>query len=221
MFTTCWSVKGGSGTTVVAACLAIAHAQARRRVVVADLAGDVPAALGVADPTGPGVLEWLAAGPSVPTDALARLASPVSGGVELIGCGVGSHAGASIDEMAGARLARALRSYADGADVVADCGRADFGAAAALVAESDRSLLVMRPCYLALRRAVRAPRPSGVVLVCEPDRALGVADVEDVLGVPVVAEIPWDPAVARAVDAGLLVTRLPRRLLHALREVAA
>ena len=35
-------------------------------------------------------------------------------------------------------------------------------------------------------------------------------DVEDVLGVPVWAELPLDANLARAVDAGLLVSRVPR-----------
>ncbi len=73
-----------------------------------------------------------------------------------------------------------------------------------MAAASD-SLLVTRACYLSLRRLVAGPvRPSGVVLVTEAGRALGRADVEDVVGVPVVAEVPIEPAVARAVDAGLL-----------------
>ena len=79
----------------------------------------------------------------------------------------------------------------------------------------------MRPCFLALRRAVAAPvRPSGVVLVREPGRSLGRRDVEDALQVPVCAEVDLEPAVARAVDAGLLATRLPRSLAHALRHAA-
>jgi hypothetical protein len=83
------------------------------------------------------------------------------------------------------------------------------------------SLLVLRPCYLALRRAVAAPfRPSGVVLVREPGRALTRRDVEAVLGVPVRAEVDVDPAIARAVDAGLLTARLPRGLERALRDAA-
>src|SRR5438105_1478067 len=90
--------------------------------------------------------------------------------------------------------------------------------AAALAASATVSLLVIRPCYLALRRALDAPlRPSGVVLVSEEGRSLGRADVEDVLGVPVRAEIRVDPAVARAVDAALLAGRLPRGLERALR----
>ena len=65
--------------------------------------------------------------------------------------------------------------------------------------------------------------PLGVVrmpYVAEPGRALGRRDVESVIGVPVVAEIPLDPAVARAVDAGLLSCRLPATIGRALKAVA-
>ena len=59
-----------------------------------------------------------------------------------------------------------------------------------------------------------------MILVSEPGRALGAGDVEDVLGVPVRAEVAVEPSVARAVDAGLLTTRLPRSLERALRRAA-
>ena len=36
-------------------------------------------------------------------------------------------------------------------------------------------------------------------------------------GAPVVAELPFDPAVARSVDAGLLASRLPRSVAQPLR----
>jgi hypothetical protein len=107
---------------------------------------------------------------------------------------------------------------ADARPVVADCGAADEGAGLAVAAAAPVSLLVLRPCYLALRRALAAPvRPSGVILVAEPGRSLGRRDVEDVLGVPVRAEVEVDSAVARAVDAGLLTRRIPRTLERALR----
>ena len=89
-----------------------------------------------------------------------------------------------------------------------------------MAAAAGLSLLVIRPCYLALRRALAAPlEPSAVVLVGEPQRALHRADVEDVLGVRVGAVIPWRPAVATAVDAGLLGSRLPAPLERGLRGV--
>jgi hypothetical protein len=82
-------------------------------------------------------------------------------------------------------------------------------------------LLVLRPCYLALRRAVASSlRPSGVVLVEEAGRALGRRDVESALGVPVRAVVAHDPRIARAVDAGLLARRLPGLLERPLRHVA-
>ena len=109
----------------------------------------------------------------------------------------------------------------DARTVVADCGVGPVGAARSVAAAASISLLVVRPCYVALRRALAAPlRPSGVILVSEPGRALGAVDVEDVLDVPVRAEVAVEPSVARAVDAGLLTTRLPRSLERALRRAA-
>ena len=78
-------------------------------------------------------------------------------------------------------------------------------------------LVVLRPCYLALRRALASSaKPTGVVVVEEPHRSLDATDIEDVLGVPVRAVVPWDPAIARCVDAGLLGVRLPGPLKTAL-----
>jgi hypothetical protein len=78
---------------------------------------------------------------------------------------------------------------------------------------ADHILLVTRPCYLALRRAVSTSRrPTGIVLISEPGRALHPVDVERAVGVPVVTHLDLDPALARAVDAGLLAAHLPRSL---------
>ena len=72
--------------------------------------------------------------------------------------------------------------------------------------------LVVRNDYLSLRRALLAPpTTAGVVLVVEPGRSLGRRDVADVIAVPIVAELAVSPAVARSIDAGLLVSaRRPR-----------
>ena len=61
MVTVCWSPKGGSGTTVVAASLALVLAQREGGALLVDLAGDVPAALGMPEPSGQGAVDWLAA----------------------------------------------------------------------------------------------------------------------------------------------------------------
>jgi hypothetical protein len=74
-------------------------------------------------------------------------------------------------------------------------------------------VMVLRPCYLALRRAVAAPRPDFVVLIEEPQRAIGAAEVREVVGPHRgLITVPFDPAVARAIDAGLLSARLPKAL---------
>ena len=52
----------------------------------------------------------------------------------------------------------------------------------ALVEVADASIVVVRACYLALRRAVRVPavaNATGVVLVEESGRALGARDIGD------------------------------------------
>lgn len=79
----------------------------------------------------------------------------------------------------------------------------------------DRVFLVIRPCYLGLRRALaQACRPDGIILLVEKDRSLGVRDVEEVLGVKVVSTIDVEPRIARAIDAGLLSSS---RYVHTLR----
>ncbi len=210
MLVVCWSAKGGSGTTVVASALAMllaGHAPTR----LVDLTGDAVAALGMAEPTGPGITEW-AAVPHATADALWRLAAPVADGLDLVPTG---HSGA-IDVAAWERLVTA-------ADTAAGITVVDAGGPPPSVAHAgaDRSVLVVRPCYLALRRAARCSGATDVVMVAEPGRALRAADVERAIGLPILAEVGWDPAIARAIDAGLLATRLPGELARGLRRLAA
>ncbi len=221
MFAACWSAKGGSGTTVVAASLSLILARRRDGVLLVDLAGDAPAVLGVAEPTGLGLTDWLAAGVEVPSDGLSRLEVGVADNLSMLVRGRGSLGPPERAEVLGGILASEHRS------VIVDCGvpRWSGGGAdeadAVLAASAAESFLVTRGCYLSLRRSVAAPvRPSGIILVSEEGRALGRREIEDVIGVPVVAEVPVEPAVARAVDAGLLAGRLPRGLERALGRAA-
>jgi hypothetical protein len=225
MVIACWSAKGGAGTTVVATSLALVLARAPdREVLLVDLAGDAPAALGLTAAVEAGLVDWLAADADVPADGLARLELPVVAGLSVLPRGRGRIDGPARFDL----LARVLGG--DRRTVVVDCGRVvgpsapgpgfvDLGLELARCA--THSLLVTRSCYLALRHAGDAPlRPSGVVLLVEPGRALDAADVESVVGAPIVAQVSVDPAVARAVDAGLLTSRLPRGLERALRRAA-
>lgn len=218
MLIACWSVKGGSGTTVTAAALSLALSASspdRRRaggVVLADLGGDLPATLGVPEPSGPGLCEWLATD-EADADALARLLVDVRPGLHLL-----PHGSAPLPSGGGDRLGPVLSAMGT---VVVDCGPPDSALGTSLAGAATLSLLVLRPCYLALRRALRAPiKPSGVVLVDEPGRSLSRHDVEDVLGVPVRAVVPCLDVISRAVDAGLLAARLPRGLERAVRDAA-
>jgi len=72
--------------------------------------------------------------------------------------------------------------------------------------------LVVRNCYISLRRALLTPpTTAGVVLVFEPGRSLGRRDVAEVVGVPILAEVEVTASVARLIDAGLLISaRRPR-----------
>ena len=92
----------------------------------------------------------------------------------------------------------------------------------ALVEVADASVIVVRGCYLALRRAVRieiADAATGALFVDEGGRALGSHDVSNVLGVPVLATVCLRSSTARAVDAGVLPTRLPDALARPAREL--
>lgn len=217
MLTACWSTKGGTGTTVVAAGLALLLARSAPGAAVVDLGGDIPAALGLPPADGPGLAGWLAASPEVPADALGRIEEAAGPGLGLLRRGRGQLV------PAGADLLASLLSD-DRRGVVVDCGRVDghdASASLAIAAQAGRSLLVLRPCFLALRRAMDAPlRPSGIVLVTEDGRAITSPDVEDALGVPVIARVRVTETIARAVDAGLLTAHLPRTLARDLRPAA-
>lgn len=212
MYTICWSAKGGSGTTVIAGALALLSARTGPTVLI-DLGGDIPAALGLAEPNGPGVGDWLAA-PKAGPDALWRLGTDACDGLTVIPAGTPPVPGHSTwQRLVDACAAREATVVIDAGTVVPPMSVHRSAAA---------SLLVTRPCYLALRRAVRCPgMASGVVVVGEPGRALTTTDIERALGTPVVADLHWDPAVSRAVDAGLLVSRLPQTLARPLTAVLA
>lgn len=90
----------------------------------------------------------------------------------------------------------------------------DRGVGAPTLAWQGENILVTRHCYLALRRLVAFGdiTVDGIVTVGELGRALTDHDVERVANAKVVASIPFEPAIARCVDAGLLATRLPQNL---------
>lgn len=217
----CWSAKGGTGTSVIAAALALLLARRPAGALLVDLRGDQPALLGMREPSGPGVGDWIVRGADAPPDALGRLEVDVADGLRLLPRG--SWDGVSPDNgsgqlaVLGPLLREERRAVVVDAGVLASPGdgrpSSPAHAAATLTGVASTSLLVVRPCYLALRRAVAVGvRPHGVIVVGEGWRALQPDDVAHVVGAPVLAEVAVDAAVARVVDAGLLTSRLPRGL---------
>ena len=187
MFTLCWAAKGGSGTTVVAAGLALAS---RRDHLLVDLAGDLPLVLGLGGTDALGVTDWVRSTADV--GRLTGLEIGVDATTSLLPMGATGSPGPADERWAdlGAALAT------DGRDVVVDAGSRALPPPS-LLGLADRRLLVTRPCYLSVLAASRSRfDPTGVVLIDEPGRALGAADVAQAIGAPIVAELLLDPAVA-------------------------
>ena len=237
MITWYWSVKGGVGTSVVAAATAIRLASEDHDTTLVDLTGDQPALLGMiagAMPSEPGIGDWVAAGEGVAADAIGRLLEDVAPGLRLLRQGTrpafdlgldpetkpGLSHQPALDPGPGSghqppsdnqrhRLVLALEVLARSGPVVVDAGLDPFELRSELAAR-HRPVCVLRSCYLALTRAQRVSGPyERVVLVEEPGRALRVRDVAAAVGASSVARVAWDPRVARSVDAGTIVSMLP------------
>ena len=210
MLQVCWSPKGGSGTSVVAAAMAVQSAAAGRDTVLVDLDGDQSAIFGV--DAGDGVGDWFAAAADVGPDALRSLEVELSERLRLVRRG-----GAASAEWSPERMAVAMAVFDRRPEVVIVDGGRHSGEG---LPPRAASVAVVRACYLGVRRLARAPRDNGRVVVVEaPGRALSRRDLEAVLGELDVV-LAWDPAVARAIDAGLLGSRIPRSL-RPLRQLLA
>ena len=208
-----WAVtgaKGGVGTSTIACHIASEMARIEPTLLV-DLAGDQSEIVGI-EVSRSGALDWLAAEDEVGVEALERLLVPAADDFDLLPAGDQGRRIESASRVG--QLVAHLRSR-DGVVII------DVGAArphptdwrAAILAGADRRTLVVRACYLTLHRARQLPYEfDDVVEVSEPGRALTTTDIEGVLARPVAVRVPFDPTVARAVDAGLLVRRSPRRL---------
>ena len=215
MVTVCWSVKGGVGVSVVSAALALSvRDETEDATLLVDLSGDIAHVLG--QPRGvrrPGVGDWLAS--DVPEASLGGLVEELSPRLSLLDRGA---PGAALQPERAPELVAWLEAWPG--SVVVDLGSA-VNVRLPLLQSASRSLLVLRLCYLGVRAACEQPRPDGVIVVEEPGRALRSADVASALGIAVVARIPFDPTISRAVDAGLLASRMPRLLRRGLRPVVA
>ena len=193
------SPKGGNCTTVTATAYALRMAARGTHTVLIDLCGDVPAAAGMAEPTTPGINDWLSESSTSDAQALVTLGTPFDNGLVIV------HRGSSFVEgqPRWSDLANAITTLP--MNIVIDAGTTF------LPDELRRAVthvtMVVKPCYLSLRRASRMQRPTQLFVVCEESRALTIKDVGHVLGMPVTCEIPYTSAISRAVDAGMLPSR--------------
>ncbi len=218
MVTVCWSVKGGVGVSVVSAALALSlREQTDDPTLLVDLGGDMANVLGHVSAsqhlTRPGVGEWLAS--DVPAASLGGLVDEVTPQLSLLGRGSSS---AHLPAPRVPELLDWLRAWPGG--VVVNLG-SSTDLRRPMLGGGVQSLLVLRLCYLGARAAFDEDRPDGLIVVEEPGRALTSADLASALDVPVVARVPYDPTISRAVDAGLLAARVPRLLGRALRGIVA
>jgi hypothetical protein len=220
MVSALWSLKGACGTTAASVALAVLSARRSRGALLVDLVGDVPDLFGLPDPEVPGVAEWLVSGGALdpPGVGWTAPAVQVTDGLAVVPRGRGALRDGRTVEMLSHLLAAEKR------DVYVDCGTLGVSgldgtsdsAGHGLARHADASLLVTRACALAMRRLSTTSLPvTGIVLLQEPGRTIGKTDFERVADAPVIAEVPYDPIVARCIDAGQFSTHLPPALTRA------
>lgn len=218
MFWSFCSPKGGVGVSVTAAAVAARLARTTPALLV-DFCGDVPELLGLDVADAPGVADWLHADAQVGLDALDRLVLEGPGGLHVLPRGVVNPTGCPTE-----RLVQLVEHLGATFTVIADVGVLASDAPLAwhsvVCAAGDRTTLVVRACYLTLRRGRRV----GVAVddlfeLAESGRALGTLDIEAVFQQPVTARCPVEPTIARSADAGLLARRPPRQLRRAVDQL--
>lgn len=205
-----WSVRGGAGVSVVAAISAIHAIRDDRDALLVDLDGGLPSILGIAHPEGPGIGEWSQAPSDLPVDALSHLEVPLLPGLSFLTRGAGPVAPDRVGLLAALLGSDPRTVIVDAGQLAAAPERADLARVA------GASILVTAACPAALEHlAGSTSAPSGVVVVHRHVCHGGTAAVARAASAPILAELEHDPALARAVDLGLLGRRLPRRVVRA------
>ncbi|MEI7507095.1 MAG: hypothetical protein WCK23_09790 [Actinomycetes bacterium] len=203
------SPKGGSGTSVVAASLAIASSSSTPTLLV-DLAEDQAAIMGLPEPP-VGLSDWVN---GMTHHDFEEILITCNDNLQLAPSG--SSAIEILSTTAWTNLAQeVMQKESDGYNIIIDFGQANLPLAFNKLAHTH--YMVTRPCYLSLRRAVNLDQKfSGVIVVQEHDRVLTTSDVESVLKLKCAAEVPYSSDISRRVDSGLLKSRLPAPLHAAL-----
>ena len=229
----CWSAKGGTGTTTIAAALAVRTVQGLERagleeeqaggpVVLVDLCGDAGALMGLPRGETPErearsascEPDW-SPGAEAAAELLETAGQRIAPGFELVD--LHDPVPGSVADPAGDRLGALVAALAEvSAAVVVDAGTDAFDGAERVKRQVPNlaAVEVTRNCYLALSRSQQ--RSAGgrgeVMMVREPRRGLSDRDVAAALDAQVLLAVDWDSRVARGIDAGTLVALLPASL---------
>jgi MinD-like ATPase involved in chromosome partitioning or flagellar assembly len=197
------ATKGGQGVTTITAALGILHANTGLRTLLIDTGGDLPAILGKPESLATGLSDYLID----PNITLGDITINIGENLDIVTRGTGPIAFTTYTY---GLITGGLGDYDT---VIIDAGTCTDE----WNLHADRNVFVTRPCYLAVRRAIHLPRrPTEVVFMAEPGRALSAHDIEVVLGVPVAATVPVDIETARIIDAGILANRMPQQMRRAL-----
>lgn len=192
--------RGGAGTSVFAAGLAVTAARQGRRVLLVDadpLGGGVDLVLGWESIDG---LRWPALSAETAVDALPR-----QGSLAVLSFDRNDDFAPPAETMSAALDA----GRADGDLVVVDLPRRLDEVAALALAAADRALLLvpaeLRACAAARRVAAHAAEHTGslevVVRLPAPGR-LRPKDIVEALGLPLAGSLRVEPGLARAVECG-------------------
>jgi CobQ/CobB/MinD/ParA nucleotide binding domain len=201
------ATKGGQGVTTIAAALATLTANTGARTLLIDTGVDLAAILGRPEHHGPGLADYLID----PSITLADISIAISDRLDLIARGTGP---VTSNTYTYGLVTGGLGHYDT---IIIDCAHTNTE----WPMLGDQRVHVTRNCYLAVRNAIRLPKPTHVVVITEPGRSLSTADIEIVLGMPVTATIAADIETARIIDAGILTSRLPRGMARALAPIVA
>lgn len=242
MIYSCWSLKGGTGTTSLATALALnLSREQEKEILLVDLAGDIPAVLGIASLTPVGIGDWLSVGENLEADSLKHLEFEVTSKLSLLPRGRAPLATlsqvltpdalvAELEFQASIYAADFIKQLsADERLVIIDCGnlwdtalnvrnqaecqQPDLLFRREVCQAADTSWVFTRSCYLSLRRlASFFMSPDGVVFLKEANRSLTASDIIEIAGAPIAFGVSIEASVMNAIDSGLLSTRLPRRL---------
>ena len=168
-----------------------------RPTVLVDLGGDAPAALGLPEPSGPGVVDWLAS-PTADAAALCDSRSTATDGVRS--CSHGAPVGVVARRPSGAAGPSWPVAPPRRRPVVVDAG---VGPAPERPPRRPRSRCSSSaPATSRCARAVRSTAAPPASCSSANRGGRSAPATWSVLGAPVVAEVPYDPAVARTSTPG-------------------